>query len=653
MLWGIQMIRGIFGRKTRKKSSIIKRMFTAIISAAILLMSMNSLNSYADEIRLTDIDGHWGKADIVKALDAGYVNGYPGNVFKPNDMVSRAEFIKMLNVVFLVPLEGTECQYKDVSENKWYAKYIWAAEKAGYMGIYSDDILKPELPISRQDAAALIADLTGIYGGNEEKAFKDASQIAGYAVKQVSTLVSAGIMNGDTNGFFRPDDGISRAEAVALINRTMVYAMSEPISSKLEVKGSVVNIRSGPDTAYAVLTKVYKGESLTASLRSSNSWYRVAINDITGWITGDQVDEVYASGNSSDISDSNNDIENKSNEAGSSEEISFKPVNNTLVVSGSVVNVRSGPGTSYNVLSKVYSGNKLTASLLSSNNWYVVMADGVPGWISGDYIKIVTSDNAGANGNIDMSGNTYADGSVTTGTVSENDPGTVKTDRGGYIDIHRPSGESEGSDNQPGDNENNILPPTGTSYVNNNRLIVVDAGHGGYDSGAVGFSGTLEKNINLSIALKLAELLKNAGYEVLLTRSDDTFIPLAERSVIANKAGAGMFISIHCNASDLHDGYGIETYTQKELYKPVFEHQEECIYLAALVQKELVEALGLHDRGIKKKNLSVCRETNAPAILIETAFIDNQNEELLLNDQAFQDKAAEAVKLAVDKYFAQ
>lgn len=664
------MIRGIFKRTMRKMGRSAKRVFIVYIVLLFALFNMCSLYSYADEIKLVDIDGHWGRVDIVKALDKGYVNGYPGNVFKPNDMVSRAEFIKMLDVVFLVPMEGTGCQYKDVGENKWYAKYIWAAVKAGYMGIYSADSLKPELPISRQDAAALITDLTGITGGNEVKAFKDAAQIADYAKEQVNTLVSAGIMNGDTNGSFRPEDGISRAEAVALINRTMVYNMSEHLNSTLEVKGSVVNIRSGPDTAYAVLTKAYQGDSLTASLRSSNSWYRVMVDNKTGWISGEYVEEVNSTGNNTDTSNISNNTAGKSNEAGATtgnekdisnsdqsdtnnvEEISFKPVNSILAVTGSVVNIRSGPGTSYNVIAKTYLGNKLTASLLSSNNWYVVMTGGVPGWISADYVKLVTVDNTVTNGNTIISSNTNTNGNSAQGVESEADRGTVKTDRGGDIDIYRPTGDTEDINTQLDGNETGIVPPTGSDYVNNNRLIVVDAGHGGYDSGAVGVSGTFEKDINLSIALKLSELLKSSGYEVLLTRSDDTFIPLKERSVIADNAKAGLFISIHCNATDSHDGYGIETYTQKELYKPVFEHQEECIYLAALVQKELVEALGLHDRGIKKKNLSVCRETNAPTVLIETAFIDNQAEELLLNDQAFQNKAAEAIKRAVDKYFA-
>jgi len=645
------MIRGIVKRPTRKFSRSSKRVFIAFIVFIFVLLYMNSFSSFAADIKFTDIDGHWGRADILKALDEGYINGYPGNLFKPNNMVSRAEFIKMLDVVFSVPIEGTYSRYNDVSEDKWYAKYIWAAEKAGYMGIYSDNTLEPELPISRQDAAALIAALTGIDGGSKKKEFRDSAKIAEYAINQVNALVSAGIMNGDTNGYFRPEDGISRAEAVAVINRTLIYINSDHINSTLTVTGSVVNIRSGPDTTYTVLTKVYKGENLKASLKYSDSWYRVEVDSKTGWISGDYVEESENADGSSDadkiddaddtgrtaVNETDKDSPDRS-ETSSTEGISFKPVTDTLVVSGSVVNIRSGPGTSYDVISKVYSGDILTASLLSSNNWYVIKTGSVTGFISGDYVKLVAADNTGTSGNIAAGSN--------TDTGSDTERGTVKTDRGGDTG-DRPVGDEEGSSTQP-----EISSPSDPESSNVDKLIVVDAGHGGYDSGAIGFYGTLEKNINLAIALKLSELLRNAGYKVLLTRSDDTFVPLKERSDIANNAGADLFISIHCNASDSKDGYGIETYTQSERYTPVYKYQEKCIYLAVLVQNELVKALGLYNRGVRQENLSVCRETNAPAVLIETAFIDNQNEEMLLNDQAFQSKAAEAIKLAIDKYFA-
>jgi uncharacterized protein YraI len=472
------MISGIFEGKSIKNRLSAHRVFIAFIIFIFAFFYMSSLNSYAAEIKLTDIDGHWGRADIMKALDEGYINGYPGNLFKPNNMVSRAEFIKMLDVVFSVPMEGTDSKYNDVSEDKWYAKYIWAAVKAGFMGIYSDNSLKPELPISRQDAAALIADLAGINGCNETKAFTDSAQIAQYAKMQVNSLVSAGIMTGDPNGCFRPEDGISRAEAVAVINRTLVYTKSTNINSTLKVTGSTVNIRTGPDTAYAVLTKVCKGESLKASLKYSNSWYRVEVDNKTGWISAEYVEKSDSTDSSSDADKSDkaddtgeaavNETDNNSSnlsDANNDEEISFKPVNGTLMVSGSVVNIRSGPGTSYDIISKVYSGNKLTTSLLASNNWYVVNTGSVTGWISGDYVKLIAADNTA------IDGNTVAIGNAPANTESENERSNDKTGRGGDID-YRTIGEGN---------------------VNNDKLIVVDAGHGGYDSGAIGLSGTLEK----------------------------------------------------------------------------------------------------------------------------------------------------------------
>jgi N-acetylmuramoyl-L-alanine amidase len=145
--------------------------------------------------------------------------------------------------------------------------------------------------------------------------------------------------------------------------------------------------------------------------------------------------------------------------------------------------------------------------------------------------------------------------------------------------------------------------------------------------------------------------LREAGYTILLTRSEDTYISLDERSILANDAKADIFISIHNNASLKHDLTGTEVLTEPVSKNPVYKQQEDSKRLGGLVLDELVKALELTNRGLKEQDLSVCRETNAPAILIETAFIDNNYEELLLNDPAFQDKTTTAIKQGIDRYF--
>ncbi len=93
------------------------------------------------------------------------------------------------------------------------------------------------------------------------------------------------------------------------------------------------------------------------------------------------------------------------------------------------------------------------------------------------------------------------------------------------------------------------------------RRVVVDAGHGGHDTGAIGRGGTREKDVALAIALRLREVLGRAGLEVILTREDDTFVPLEERARRANEAKGDLFISIHCNSSPGRRLRGVETYS--------------------------------------------------------------------------------------------
>lgn len=521
---------------------LIKRLRNKLIVCIALLCALtavfNGTGSQAAEIVLKDIQGHWAQADIDRAVGAGYIEGYPDSTFKPDQMVTRAEFITMLNAAFGVPEDGTESDFEDVRDSDWFAQSIWSAVSAGYMGdIYKSNVLNPNLPIPRQEAAALTANLAEIAPGPEEMVFIDKSQIAEWARRQVDALVFTGIIDGYPDGSFRPHGKLTRAEAVALINRTVIYDESGKVSASLKVTGSIVNIRSGPDTSYGVLTRVSEGDILEASLLSPDGWYRVAADGIAGWITGTYVSAVHPDEGESDPPDRGGDLSDR----------------------------------------------------------------------GGDIDRGEDEDRG-------------------------DEPNDEETDedRGG------------GQDDEETDEENDGGGP-----------IVIDAGHGGYDNGATGPSGIHEKDITLAVALKLADFLKNAGYNVLLTRSDDTYIPLADRSLIANHAKAEIFVSIHCNASEDHDGHGTEVYTEPAASNPVYKQQEDSRKLAVLAQNELINALGLTDRGIKEKNLSVCRETDAPAILIELAFIDNAEEELLLSDPSSQEKAAAAVKQAIDRYFSE
>ncbi|OXL84592.1 N-acetylmuramoyl-L-alanine amidase [Paenibacillus sp. SSG-1] len=173
------------------------------------------------------------------------------------------------------------------------------------------------------------------------------------------------------------------------------------------------------------------------------------------------------------------------------------------------------------------------------------------------------------------------------------------------------------------------------------KIVVIDAGHGDQDPGASGVSGKKEKAFNLAVALKVGALLKNdPNIDVVLTRSDDTFLELSERVKIANDLKADVFISIHANSAGSSVATGSETYYQRDASKA----------LANVMHKYLVQATGLKDRGVRYGNFHVIRETKMPAVLLEVGYLSNKNDEAALFSESFQQRVAKGIVSGIKEY---
>lgn len=166
--------------------------------------------------------------------------------------------------------------------------------------------------------------------------------------------------------------------------------------------------------------------------------------------------------------------------------------------------------------------------------------------------------------------------------------------------------------------------------------VVLDAGHGGSDPGAIGPAGFLEKNVALAISLKVGNILVKNGVETIYTRKDDTTLSLQARCDISNNARPDYFVSIHANAFTAPTANGIETW--------YFAGSANGQKLAEAVQAELIKETGRYDRGVKTSSgFVVLKNTDATAVLIETAFLSNPEEEALLITDDFQNKLAKAI----------
>ena len=209
--------------------------------------------------------------------------------------------------------------------------------------------------------------------------------------------------------------------------------------------------------------------------------------------------------------------------------------------------------------------------------------------------------------------------------------------------------------NTDGRDINILLAGQGQIKARQENLVVLDPGHGGKDTGARG-AYINEKDVNLKIALKAGELLKQKGIEVAYTRTTDIYLELTssrdEISEIANLLNPGLFVSIHANAASNNPAaHGTETY----YYAPVdndllFLQLDERKSLAENLQRQLIAKLKRPDRGVKQNSYWVLKNTTMPSALVEVAFLSNPEEEGLLQQEYFLDLAAQAIADGIAAY---
>lgn len=183
------------------------------------------------------------------------------------------------------------------------------------------------------------------------------------------------------------------------------------------------------------------------------------------------------------------------------------------------------------------------------------------------------------------------------------------------------------------------------------KVIVIDAGHGGNDPGTVGFNGTYEKDVNLEITQKLINRLKEKGYRVTSTRDSDEYVENIARAELANRKRSRVFISIHGNAVENNsDTNGIQV-----LYYPNREStigDQNNNELAQIMMNSLIHGTGAADKGIiERKDLLVLNQTKMPSVIVECGFLSNENEEQLLLTDDYQNKMVDSIVDGLEEYF--
>ncbi|MFS0821562.1 N-acetylmuramoyl-L-alanine amidase [Bacillus sp. 1P02SD] len=196
--------------------------------------------------------------------------------------------------------------------------------------------------------------------------------------------------------------------------------------------------------------------------------------------------------------------------------------------------------------------------------------------------------------------------------------------------------------------------------IKQSRTVFLDPGHGGYDPGAIS-ANVREAELNLAVAKKVESLLVNRGYNVIMSRTNNTYVGLLDRSIMANSLAPDIFVSIHHNNAGSTNANGIETYYYEydSNYPPKInqnlhnniERIEKSVALSNLIQHYLIGYTGANNRGTDGGAYSVVREAAMPATLLELGFISNTQERQKLTTDNYQNTLAKAIADGIDEYF--
>ncbi len=496
-------------------------------------------------------------------------------------------------------------------------------------------------------------------------------------------------VKGDTFPLIKEESGWYNIKFTANTTGWVIntYSKINLESSKLplyvQINSGIVNIRLGPGTNYEKIAEMQPGLPLSVT-GESGDWYEIITEDgKTGYVASWLVQATINSGG----------IQSPPVSSGGLPE-GYKQG----TVNEDTLNIRKTPGVSGELLGTLNKGAKV-AIYESRDGWFKVLAEtGQSGWVSGLYITLfdvftssaVTKENplpqwdgkSVSRGNISLKweNTPYGCRLIFTGSsrlvynISRRGEGLIfsgdmaislDTQTGSCLALNY-EGSTKSSLNIKGDKylyyhedlsaDGKVLRlETGYSPVVG-KLIYLDPGHGNYnasnnlDCGAAGAGGLKEKDVNIDIARKAEAILLSQGADVRLTRGDTTFLTLEERAWMANAAQADIFISIHCNSATNRQAQGTSTW----FYAPNGGAFDRSIRLefARIMQEAMVKHSGRPNYGVREDRFVVLRETTMPSVLLETAFISNQEEEGLLATDSFRQALAEGIAAGAGNYFA-
>lgn len=436
---------------------------------------------------------------------------------------------------------------------------------------------------------------------------------------------------------FMPSKNIFLVILFLFLSITVASTVVLANENRVTVQADVLNVRMGPGLSHDVMTQVHQEDQLNV-LGEENQWYKVRLsNDQIGWVASWLLE--------------NEEITADNQEFGR--------------VTGTSVNIRQFASTDSEAIGTVYQGAELQI-LYQDGDWYQVLYMGRVAWIHADYLELIdtASDSlvsaesqstqevtvGSSSVNIRTSPSTDAEvltsanpGESFTYLGSEGDWYEIQLDNDttGYIASWVVSLDTVSTTEQ----ESAEAQVSRTATDISEATIVIDAGHGGRDPGAIATNGAFtEKEIALRTSQLLARRLQDAGANVVMTRDDDSFVSLNNRAVLSESSGADTFISIHYDAMDTPNSMsGTTTYYYSEAERG----------LAETVNNYLAQYGPLSNNGVRTGDYFVLRNNRQPSILLELGYLNHDHDITVVNTDSYQATIVEAIYQGLREYFAQ
>ncbi|WDF83778.1 N-acetylmuramoyl-L-alanine amidase [Lacticaseibacillus pabuli] len=426
---------------------------------------------------------------------------------------------------------------------------------------------------------------------------------------------------------------LSRGALIAIVSALLgVSVLTTTVlanSDTLSVRADVLNVRLGPGLSYNVMGQVGRGSSLTV-ISQKNSWYQVRLaGNRVGWVASWLVDHNAATTTAAKVG-----------------------------VVKSPVNVRQYAKSSATLLGTLTAGNSVKV-LYNDGNWSQIEYNGGAGWIEDSYITLTGATSAVVSAQTKLKQDAATTLKVHTNTATslretgginarvietlpKNTELTVLNQDGEWYHVRTQNGKTgfiaSWVVSTP---SNGSTTKAATSLAE--ATIVIDPGHGGSDSGAESADGQhYEKTYTLAVANKVAAQLRAAGANVVMTRTNDSYVDLSPRPTLAAKLHADAFISFHFDSTeDPNTASGHTTYYySKSKDEPLAKSLSGAM-----------SGLGVANRGVEFGNFEVLRDNTQPAVLLEMGYINSKKDFKHIQQASYQDAVANDVRTGLNQYF--